>query len=76
MSSNKAPSSDFLTAKPADTTGKDTTSFGQNGVSQTSLFASSSGAKTGSSYMLETWAQAPASSEPWSPAKATYSSQP
>ncbi|KAJ5816368.1 hypothetical protein N7447_008601 [Penicillium robsamsonii] len=74
MSSEKDLSSDFLAGEPLDSTGQDTTPLGNNDASQ-SLLASGPEPQEGSPYMLDAWAQAPASSEPWSPAKAAYSSQ-
>ncbi|KAJ5520088.1 hypothetical protein N7463_000541 [Penicillium fimorum] len=74
MSAEKDLSSDFLAGELLDTTSKDTTPLSQNDASQ-SLLASDSEPQDGSSYMLDAWAQAPASSEPWSPAKAAYSPQ-
>ncbi|KAJ6133370.1 hypothetical protein N7471_008585 [Penicillium samsonianum] len=72
MSSNKGSSSDFLAVKNSGTTGNGTTSLGHNDTSQMSSFASNSESQEGSSYMLDRWAEAPPSSEPWSSVKATY----
>ncbi|KAJ5510309.1 hypothetical protein LT330_010395 [Penicillium expansum] len=70
MSSNKASSSDFLAAKTSGPTTKGTTSLGLNDAS-----VSTPKSQKGSSSMLESWANAPTSSEPWSTVKATYSPQ-
>ncbi|KAJ5680907.1 hypothetical protein N7536_012046 [Penicillium majusculum] len=72
MSSNKDSSSDFLTTKTSGPTTQGTTSRDHNDASQTSLLASNSSSQKGTSYILEAWANAPSSSDPWSPAKAAY----
>ncbi|KAJ5372639.1 hypothetical protein N7517_004645 [Penicillium concentricum] len=74
MSSENDSSSECLAGEPLDATSQDTTPLGQNDASP-SLLGSDSEPQEGSSYMLEAWAQAPASSEPWSSAKAAYSPQ-
>ncbi|KAJ5970625.1 uncharacterized protein N7479_000543 [Penicillium vulpinum] len=71
-SNNKDSSSDLLAAKTPDTTANGTTAAGQNGASQVSLPTSNSESQNGGS-MLQAWATAPASSDPWSAAKATLS---
>ncbi|OQE38434.1 hypothetical protein PENCOP_c008G02081 [Penicillium coprophilum] len=71
MSSNKDSSSAFLAGEAPGNATEETTPLGQSDASQESLPVSSSEVQTESS-MLEAWAQAPISSEPWSPAKAAY----
>ncbi|KAJ5426066.1 hypothetical protein N7465_001136 [Penicillium sp. CMV-2018d] len=72
MSSNKDSSSDFLTTKTSGPTTQGTTCRGHNDASQISLLASNSESQKGTSSMLETWMNAPSSSDPWSSTKAAY----
>ncbi|KAG0154048.1 hypothetical protein Pdw03_5853 [Penicillium digitatum] len=70
MSSDKGSSSTFLTTKTSGPTIESPTSLDHYDAS-----VSTSKSQKGSSFMLETWVNAPTSLDPWSPVKAIYSSK-